>query len=177
MPFDFLFGLLACGGIRNNSHHAHRLVITVSIDAPLSEGPMDGVVLRSPDAEFCGKDIGCECLCEIRLKLLAVLGNNVLQGDLHAPLGLERIVAEDLIVAKRTKCAIIDEVQIPHAQLSRFQSQLQALFARFQGFGCLPTVADIPDGAGDELALTGFEWAETDFDRKLSAIFAAAEEF
>src|SRR6267154_2326583 len=98
MELTLMFRLLACGGIGNNSHHAHRLVILVSIDTPLSKGPMDGVVLRSADAEFCGERIGCECLVETRLKLLAILRNYVLYGDLQAPLGLERIVAEDLVV-------------------------------------------------------------------------------
>ena len=73
----------------------------------------------------------------------------------YAPLGLKRIVAEDLIVAQGAECAIVDQVQIPHTQLRCFQSQLQPLFTGLEGFGCLPAVADIPDGAGDELALPG----------------------
>jgi len=130
MALNLLFGLLACGGIGNNSHHAHRLAILVSIDASLSEGPVGRTISGAFDAEFRRKGVGGECLGKTRLKLLAILGNHVLYGDLDAPLGLERIVAEDLIVAERAECAIVGQVQVPHTQLRRFQSQLQALFAR-----------------------------------------------
>src|SRR5262249_15849853 len=136
----------------------------------------NGGITGMANPAFGEKTVAVEGPFKTGLEGLAVFRKNVLCGDLNAPFGLQRVVTEDLVVAERAKGAIVDEVEIPNAQLGRVNRHLQAFFAGSEGFTGSDTLADVANGAGNQGAFSSLERAKADLHRYFGAVLAPSME-
>ena len=110
----------------------------VAIDAAPRINPVQRRV-RPEDPAFDTEFPGLAGVVDGKMNCVHVLGHDTRQEISDTPLGLRRRVAEYLIVPERPHRCISQEIEIPHTNLCRVESEIQTLFTLFQGpFGAFP---------------------------------------